>query len=272
MKAFGINTLLFGLVSGLSGSAWAQGAPAQAPSPTATAPAPTTQEQPPAPVYVPAQGAPATQEAAPPPPEQAYYAPPPPMETSKPGARLHDGFYLRMSLGLGSGSGTENVTGTGFNYPEIKYTGVAMMFDILIGGSPVPGFVLGGGLVSHRILNPTVKVGGTEVSTNNSDLSLNLTTFGLFAAVYPDPTSGFNIHGLLGYGVVSASNGNDTSTNNPSGLSLMGGVGYDFWVSDQWSLGPDLRLAYAKTTYSAGGADDKISIFIPTLSFTATYH
>jgi len=209
-------------------------------------------------------------EPAPPPPPTVIIMPP--AATRSPGARLHDGFYMRLSLGVGPGSATENVTGLGATNPEIKYSGFSAMFDALFGGSPTPGFVLGGGLVSHRILSPSVKWGGQTLETGDN-VSLNLTTFGLFTAVYPDPTIGFNLHLLVGYAVISASNGNnETSSNNPVGPAFMGGVGYDFWVGDQWSIGPDFRVAYSKGTYERGGAKDSVSMFFPTLSFTATYH
>lgn len=46
----------------------------------------------------------------------------------------------------------------------------------------------------------------------------------------------------------------------------MGGVGYDAFVSDNWSLGALLRLQY--TTIH----DEDRSLFIPGLLFTATYY
>ena len=258
----------------LAGTARAQAPtppPAVPESDPAPQPAPAGTAQAPAPVYVPAEGAPPTQEAqSAPVPVQAYYAPPPPPDQplQQPGARLHDGFYLRLSLGFGAGSATQD-----YSSSEIKYSGTAMMFDIMIGGSPMPGFVLGGALVSHRIMSPSIKLNGTDMGSADSDASLDMSTIGLFTAVYPDPSSGFNVHALVGYGVISASNGNARTTDNPAGLSLMGGVGYDFWVSEQWSLGPDVRVAYAKTSYTEGdGIEDKISMFVPTVSFTATYH
>lgn len=270
-------TQVFFILMGAIGTAQAQMQPSAAAAGSEPAPVPgEPATQNPNPVYVPAEGAPPTQVAAPaevqPLPAQVYYPAPTAPEEPKPGARLHDGFYLRMSFGLGSGTATEDITAPGADYPEIKFSGLTTMFDILIGGSPVPGFVLGGGLVGHSIMNPTVKADGVEYDTDD-DVSLNLSTLGLFTAIYPDPRSGFNIHGLVGYGVISASNGTSRSTNNPSGFSLMGGVGYDFWVGDQWSLGPDLRLAYAKTSWGGGsGEEDKVSMLVPTLSFTATYH
>lgn len=261
------------LVPALVGTARAQAPSSPPPATVDSTPAPQQPAQAPAdhPVYVPAEGPAPVQEAQPAPvPVQAYYAPPPaPVDTTpKPGARLHDGFYLRMSLGFGAGSSTQNYSTT-----EVKYSGAAMMFDLMIGGSPLPGFVLGGALVGHRILNPNIKINGGDFGTAGDNESLDLSTLGLFTAIYPDPKSGFNIHALVGYSTISFQTENTRSTQNPVGLSVMGGVGYDFWVGDQWSLGPDLRFAYANTSYDEGnGIENKVSMFVPTLSFTATYH
>jgi hypothetical protein len=271
--------LLF--ASGFIGTARAQ-APSPAPtgaaasaSANATAPAPQdAAAQLPAPVYAPAEGAPAAQVEQPAPvrPAAIYYAPPPAPIEPKPGARLHDGFYLRMSLGLGRGSAKMNYPISATNDIELRYSGLAMMFDILIGGSPVPGFVLGGGLVSHSIMNPKIKSGGVEYDTANNEDSLNLSTFGLFAAIYPDPKSGFNLHALVGYSSISSDNSASIGVHHPDGPSVMGGVGYDFWVGEQWSLGPDVRLAYAHCRSTDGNEETTVSMFVPTLSFTATYH
>ena len=147
------------------------------------------------------------------------------------------------------------------------------MLDIMVGGSPVPGFVLGGAYVFHGISSPTLKIGGQAYDTSGADVSLNLSTFGIFTAIYPIPTAGFNIHALLGYSQFSLSvNGTTYSNGSPSGPSFMGGVGYDFWISDNWSMGPDFRIAYCKGKSDSSGTTDEISMIVPTLSFTATYH
>jgi hypothetical protein len=186
-----------------------------------------------------------------------------------PGRHLHDGFYLRMSLGLGPGSATEDLTGS----PQYKWSGTGIMMDLMLGGSPIPGFVLGGAFVFHEISSPTIKSGGQSLDTSGLDVSLNLATIGLFTAIYPDPKSGFNLHALVGYSTVSVSiGGTNYDVGSPSGVSLMGGLGYDFWISDQWSLGPDFRIAYCNAKTTVGTATDEMSMFIPTLSFTATYH
>ena len=136
-----------------------------------------------------------------------------------------------------------------------------------------PWIVLGGAFVFHEISNPTLKQGGQSFDTTALDLSLNVATLGLFTAIYPVPTSGFNLHALLGYSEISVSiGGNTTNVGNPTGVSFMGGLGYDFWISDNWSIGPDFRIAYCKAKYASNGETNDMSMFIPTLSFTATYH
>jgi hypothetical protein len=189
----------------------------------------------------------------------------------RPDVRLHDGFYLRMSFGVGSGTSTLRFANQEETSPEYKFSGTAAMFDIIIGGSPVPGFVIGGALVSHRILNPKVTYGGDD-ATLDGEVSANLMTMGLFAALYPDPRSGFNVHALLGYGETSYTLGGLQSVNNPVGLVAMGGLGYDFWIGDQWSLGPDVRIAYAKHSTTSDSYDIKATDFIPTIAFAATYN
>jgi hypothetical protein len=60
------------------------------------------------------------------------------------GARLHDGFYLRMSIGGGS------VAARGERYDEsdaatdYSFAGNALLADLAVGGTPSPGLVLGG--------------------------------------------------------------------------------------------------------------------------------
>jgi hypothetical protein len=49
-------------------------------------------------------------------------------------------------------------------------------------------------------------------------------------------------------------------------LALSGG--YDFFVSDNWSIGGMARLAYAPLEYQKVG----VSVFSPSLLATSTYH
>jgi hypothetical protein len=233
------------------------GSPAAAPAAPAHAP--------PAPAYAPPAYAPAQSPAV----VYVRPAPPPP---PKVGVHLHDGFYLRMSFGMGPGKGTFTQKSEGYEPDEYKFAGLGAAFDVMVGGSPLPGFVIGGAVVGHTIIDPSVKLNGTALTTGNSQYAYNMSTFGAFVAIYPDPKLGFNFHGLAGVGTISVKAGDATVTPEPVGLALMGGAGYDFWIADQWSMGPDFRLAYCKAFASNSPVTNDASILMPTISFTATLH
>jgi len=233
--------------------------------------------EPPAAEPIPEAAPPAQEPVAPaepvyqaPPPQPVYEAPPPAYEQSTvdPSVRHHDGFFLRMSLGVGPGYSTIEVEG----FSEVDIRGVGAMFDIMLGGSPTPGLVLGGMLLSHQLSNLEAEYEDGTTS-DVDDLKLTTAMLGGFVAYYPDPRSGFNLHALVGYGSASFSNQDDeVSTFSPEGLVVGGGLGYDFWVGDQWSLGPDFRVSYFDLKDSDDDVEAKQSVLVPTLSFTATLH
>src|ERR1700690_2523438 len=106
----GMNTRMLqgltgGFVASLTTFALAQ---AEAPQPQAVPPTATPAYAPPAPAAYP-----------PPPPPMVMM---PPEKAPDPGRHLHDGFYLRTSLGLGPGKATENI-GT----DQYKWTGTGIM-------------------------------------------------------------------------------------------------------------------------------------------------
>lgn len=301
--AFALTTVS---VLATSAAAFAQGAPAQ-PAPTQGAPAqpapggsgtaapplppPSTQPappppppgygQPPPPGYQ--QPPPGYQQPPPgyypPPPGYAYGYPPPPGYGYAPpperrGVRTHDGFYLRMALGIGVLRDSETVTGTGNSY-SATISGTALATEFAIGGTLANGFVLGGAIQSASAPSPSYKVSG-QTSTASPDVTVQASAIGLFADVYPNPKAGFHIEGLLGFGVLHAEsnkNGSSSSSKDPSGLALAIGVGHEWWVGEEWSLGVLGRLQYMSLKYDSGnGLVDKNSVTIPALLMTLTYH
>ena len=200
----------------------------------------------------------------------AAYEPPPPVTRAHRSARYHDGFFLRMALGFGPGYMDERVTVPGVLSEHYKFSGPTGMFEVLIGGSPVPGFVLGGGLVGTSMINPTVRRGSEEVQT--SDTELQIAQIVVFTQVYPDPRAGFLLQGYVGYGSPSIRVGDETFDVSTDGIAVGGGVGYDFWVADQWSLGPFLGLTYASMSGNGSGVEIKEEFFSPILAFGVTYH
>jgi hypothetical protein len=152
--------------------------------------------------------------------------------------RTHDGFYLQLDTGLGYLSSTGKFPGY-----EVTYSGVTTSSALFLGGTIGP-VVIGGGFTYDNAFSPNAKSGGTTVNLG-TDVSLHLIGIGPFIDVYPDPTSGLHFMGFVGWGGLEASVNGNVSGSDPTGLVSFIGGGYEFWVADQWSVGPLARLTYA---------------------------
>lgn len=147
--------------------------------------------------------------------------------------KTHDGFYMQLDTGLGYLKTSPT---------DVSFSGVSIPFQLLLGGSPVPGLVIGGGLITDYAPSISVSQGGNKVSGLSA--SMYLVGIGPFVDIYPDPHSGLHFQGMLGFGALSVSQ-NGNSGNSPSGFLMSLGGGYDWWVANEWSIGVMGRLAYA---------------------------
>ncbi len=247
MKLF-LPTLLASLL--LAPRTFAQGEPPPPPPPVGEAipppPPPPPAATPAAPTPAPAP-APATAAAAP--TEQyAYPAPPPAAEDTT--VHNHDSFYLRLALGFGGmvmdrdGSGENAVTGGAFN-GKSKIQGGGSASELSIGGTIASGFVLCGTLYTQTVFDAKLEPeSGSDVGLGGN---LNFLLLGIGVDWFPDPKGGFHFGGTLGVAAAVAQTPDNSLFDNLGGaggaLSLE--VGYDFWIADQWSLGPMLRITGA---------------------------
>ncbi len=251
-------------------------APVEAPpaTPPPAAPPPAAPPPAPPPGYVPpAYGQP----GSPPPP--AYGPPPqhpPPAAMPAPqGVRLHDSFYLRMGLGVGYGN-VKSKGSAGGSDLEITFKGFGPVYELLLGGTPGGGFVIGGGFVGQDISNPEIEVtidSGGSASGNAPDSALGVGVVGPFVDWFIDPTAGAHVGLLGGIGLIGVQDEKGDSAQG-FGAALFGG--YDFWVGDQWSLGPEARIVYVNASRDSGTGplsssfDDNALSF--QLLFSALYH
>ncbi len=182
-----------------------------------------------------------------------------------------------MRFGLGAIYSTTTVTIDGAS-DDVTYKGGGAVFEFMLGGTPAAGLVIGGALLGHGIAEPTVERGGQEVTAENTTLSLGV--IGPFVQYYFDPKSGFYLQGLLGFASGRARTefqGLTFESEPASGGAITIGGGYDFWVGEQWSLGPELRFLFASLKaeddqFGGTTTDYDYSVFIPSLSFTVTLH
>lgn len=210
------------------------------------------------------------------------------MET---GVREHDGFYLRMGVGVGrlaaSFSADDSLELGGSVDGALAHG--AVTGELSFGGTPAPGLVIGGSI----LLSGAGNVSTHDLSVNGAhaaDLSYNgaaMWLVGPFVDYYIDAKLGWHVQGVLGLAAVNVTTGERdgvfaTSRHNAGGLGFAVGGGYEGWVGKQWSMGALLRLMYASAETNP---DDNVpngarpverwayeAISFPELLFTVTYH
>ncbi|MFO0571749.1 MAG: hypothetical protein U0263_39355 [Polyangiaceae bacterium] len=253
----------------------AQGeAPPPAPPPGAAEPAaPATPPPPPPPAAAaPAQPAPAPAPApgygAQPGPGAQAWAPaaaPPPSA----GGHTHDGFYLRLGIGVGSYSGESKPDGGGYT---IDVSGVGPSVEIALGGTVAPGVVIGGGIYGSTI--PTPKYEYQNLSEDGGQAVGSM--LGPFVDWYFDPHGGFHAQAALGYTAISAAKGDNYPGEDSSGggTGVMAGVGYEAWVGEEWGVGGLARVHYFSGEVEGDDSGNKSDVSGTVLSilFTATLH
>lgn len=179
---------------------------------------------------------------------------------TKKGIREHDGLYLRVGLGGGYLDVHSRFAGYKFSL-----SGGAMGVDLMIGGTPSPGLVVGGGYWLSSVSSPNVELDG-ESSTASGTLDFGL--IGPFIDFFPNPKGGFHAGGLLGIAMLSAADSSGSTQGEDEGFG--GGLfaGYDVWIADQWSLGGSVRAGMGSIS-SEGETFTPMNIEV---MFTGLYH
>ncbi len=228
-------------------------------------PEPAPAEEPPA---EPAPAGPATKAAEPEPAAQSSEKINLHPEASAPEApvdrtyHVHDGFYLRLNIGFGA---------YGIRYEDnVSAGGAGLAFDVLAGGSPSKGFVIGGALLSDFSRNSSLKQNDTDLG----EVNIGTILLGPFVDGFPNPKGGWHVGGMVGIaGIRTDGAPGQTKAREDNGGGGAVWVGYDAWVGDEWSLGGLLRIdaAVGRSEDDAGKKRDATSTAL-TLMFTTLYH
>jgi hypothetical protein len=126
---------------------------------------------------------------------------------------------------------------------------------------------LGGALVSPQMGSPSTQLNGKTVS---GPKQLALAAIGPFIDYYLDPHHGYHAQAFIG---VASLRANDSSpSQDPTGFALSIGVGDEWWIGDQWSLGVLASFLFASMSYDTSGIDETHSLVVPTIQATLTYH
>lgn len=176
--------------------------------------------------------------------------------------KTHDGFYLQAATGLGYFSASAEQLGE-----EATYSGVTIPLSLMLGGSPMKGLAIGGGFMVDYAPSPSFQLNGQDVDSN-VDFSQYVIGIGPFVDYYLDPAGGLHFQGFVGWGGLETSAEGDAGGSDPTGLVVALGVGYDLFVSDEWSIGGAGRFTFAPLSLN----DVSFTTMEPALLLTATYH
>jgi hypothetical protein len=180
-----------------------------------------------------------------------YVAQPPLPPTPPRNRYYHDGFYLRLAAGYGYLATSTSLNNNG---STASTSGSGAAFDLMIGGTPAPGLVVGGALQLQAAFDPgstVTQAGDVHVSGLDSGASGSV-GFGMIGPMidaFPIPTGGFHLGGTLGLAEVGLrSNQNNLSGGFGAGIW----TGYMWWASSQWSMGLMARFSLAFTGRKVG--------------------
>lgn len=148
---------------------------------------------------------------------------------------------------------------------ESEISGGGSAFELSIGGTIARGLVLCGTLYSQSVQD--AKLAPEDGEERELDGNLNFVLLGPGIHWYPDPTGGFHVGLTIGLAAAVAKTPDGSRFENLGGVGGGGSIaaGYDFWIAEQWSIGPMLRLTGAnlhgedKDGNVEASEDDKLS-------------
>jgi len=193
--------------------------------------------------------------------------------------REHDGLYARVGLGFSGFGDTVAVEGPSDDSfrDHSLVTGFSTVSELAIGGTLKNGLVLGAGLYTASVVTPFVFEGSGRPLPSEFRRPDMFGLLGIMGDFYPNPRRGLHLQAALGVAALTGLNpgGNIWSDRHAAvGGGAMLGIGYEWWVGEQWSLG-----ILGRGTVAALAEDDAHGVrwfhFVaawPSILFTVTYH
>lgn len=157
-----------------------------------------------------------------------------------PGARTHDGFFLRFLAGGGPGQMVvHDVMGS-----DLRYTSTAGgAFHFQIGGAVRENLILFGDVGGFALTDPDVEFGGASQPGQNVDVTASGLGGGLCYYFMPA-----NIY--LSGSVLASRNSmtfQSETGESEAGPSFLVAAGKEWWVGNRWGLGVALMLELGST-------------------------
>jgi len=188
------------------------------------------------------------------------YPPPPSVAESMEGFHTHDGFFLRVHVGIAATGFSSTQSGT-----KTNYAGGGSSSGIAIGGVIARDLVLYGAAFGTSTANPDKQVGGVSVTGDLGEIGVG--AIGPGVAYYFEHINLY-LSGTFGLaGFTTHDNGGLKVDASRSGAAFALMLGKEWWVSRNWGMGiaGELFTASLKDknvpglTWSAGAASILLS-------------
>jgi hypothetical protein len=200
------------------------------------------------------------------------------------GGHRHNGFYLRLGLGLAAASSAADAVSTSsdVNGAGVEMQSFAVPLELALGGTPAPGFVIGVGSYGSIWPAPQSTLKNNGHSFESQAGPVLVSSIGPFADYYFDPEKG--LHAQIGAAFASATAKSSTDSGaavrvpardfSGTGGSVMVGLGWESWIGQEWSAGILGRVQYGEVELKSEGSSDKLptSFLVLGALATFTYH
>jgi hypothetical protein len=181
---------------------------------------------------------------------------------------LHDGLYARFAGGLGVGNDAFNARGgqfvvNGHDRVSATTSGFCGATELAIGATPLLGLAIGAGV--YGVIWPAPGSAVYDLGATYEFAASQMVLFAPFADWYAWPRRGWHLQGgigvasyVMGQGVPHAPPGAVpvARAHTALGYGFMLGIGHEWFVADQWSVGV---LARVVRGWSQGNTPDGVA-------------
>lgn len=187
-----------------------------------------------------------------------------------PGAREHDGFFLRLSIGPGAGRAHYKERVDGMRTSTVEASGLAGMFDVAAGARVVGNLIVHGNLLFTRFDSPTRRVDGVKDAALH--VTSSATMLGAGASYYFMPLNVY-VSGSLGMAWAFERRARD-QLRSGTGVFVGLAAGKEWWVgrSGEWGLGAALRATFLAAPVDILGVESTLKLGNIGVAFSATFN
>ena len=185
----------------------------------------------------------------------------------RPDKRVHDGWFLQLSLGAVSWHESWRPSAGG---ADATYGGWGTSLETSVGKSVRPGLIAGGRWQFAAVVDPNQSYLG--VTTAAGETARFLDVLGVFVDYYPNPRRGFHVGCTIGLLAATNIDAEYHAHETSWGPAISAHVGYEVFFSSRWSVGALAELlAYRYSTIEAGVSSASDGL-LPTLAVAFTFN